>query len=178
MAAAEELEADVRVFGRFWLDNRGRLAPQGEGAFGDAVVLSAMTAAMRPDLTLDYVPGAELAGLGMNDLLLVDTAQVAGEPGGLEAFLGATLAGLRPGVLIRFSGIVADEELAGAPEPQQAWNRALRGFLWDNGDYEAVFFNRMFARELGDLIESTLPRFLEDPGSGLWLRKLAPAAAR
>jgi hypothetical protein len=37
-----------------------------------------------------------------------------------------------------------------------------------------VFFNRMFRRELAELVEATLPRFLDEPGAGLWLRKLGP----
>jgi hypothetical protein len=173
-AQIDELEADVRVFARFWMDNRDRLEPDGDEAYGDAVVLSAMTAAMRPDAVVAYEADADLGALGLNDLLLVDTPRVAGPEGDLSGLLSGGLPTLNPGVLIRFTGVAADDELASAPAPNQAWNRALRGFLRDNPDYEVVFCNRMFRRELADLVEATLPRFLDEPGSGLWLRKLGP----
>ncbi len=173
-AEIDELEADIRVFARFWMENRDRLAPDSDEAYGDAVVLAAMRAAMRPDAVVAYGEGADLAALGLNDILLIDTPRAAGPESDLGEVLSGVLPALRPGVLIRFTGVAADDELASAPAPNRAWNRALRGFLRDNGDYEVVFCNRMFRRELAELVEATLPRFLDEPGSGLWLRKLAP----
>src|SRR5688572_10855767 len=146
----DELEADVRVFARFWMENRDRLAPDGDEAYGDAVVLAAMKGAMRSDSVMDYADGADVGGLGLNDLLLVDTPRVAGPEGDLGEVLSGALPALGPGVLIRFTGVAADDELASAPAPNRAWNRALRGFLRDNGDYEVVFCNRMFRRELAE----------------------------
>src|SRR5688572_19326415 len=143
-----ELEADVRVFARFWMENLEGLSPDGDEAYGDAVVLNAMKAAMRPDAVVAYGDGADLGALGLNDMLLVDTPRAAGPEGDLGEVLSGALPALGPGVLIRFTGVAADDELAGAPAPNRAWNRALRGFLRDNGDYEVVFCNRMFRREL------------------------------
>lgn len=172
-----ELEADVRVFARFWMEHQERLAaagPEDGVAFGDAVLLAAMTAAVRPDAIVQVdEPGADLTSLGLNDILLFDTPRLAGA-GELDEAL-AKLPALRPGVLVRLTGVVTDEELAAAPAPNQAWNRAVRAAVAGDPDYEVVFFNRLFRQELAPLIEATLPRFLDEPGAGLWLRKLGAA---
>ena len=170
----DELEADVRVFARFWMENQERLLPEGDEPYGDAVVLAAMKAAIRPDAIVDYGEAADLGALGLNDMLLVDTPRAAEPEGDIDEVLSGVLPALAPGVLIRFTGVTADDETGAPPAPDRAWNRALRRFLRDNGDYEVVFANRMFRVEMAELVEGTLPRFLDEPGSGLWLRKLAP----
>lgn len=178
-----EIEADLRVFAKFWVENRdwltGQPAPPDvvaqvqDAAFGDAAVLGAVAGAMLPGRVVDLRrPDFDVDGLGMNDLLLVETPEVSQTGHDINFVLFGVLPMLRPGVLIRFSEVYGSDELGGAAAPVRAWNGALRRFLGDNRDYEVVFFNRMFRSEYAELIEATLPRFLTDPGSGLWLRKL------
>ena len=53
------------------------------------------------------------------------------------------------------------------------WNEAymLRTFLMDNPNFEIVMFNNFILRCEPDVVKRDFPRFAEQPGASLWLRR-------
>jgi hypothetical protein len=86
------------------------------------------------------------------------------------------LPSLKPGVIIHFHDMHYPFEYPNAWifESNFSWNEvyALRAFLMHNEDYQIEFFNSYFRQRFGEVIRATYPRFLENPGGSLWLKKV------
>ena len=57
----------------------------------------------------------------------------------------------------------------------RAWNEnyVLKAFLQYNRDFEILCFNSYLATHHRERVEQQLPRFTENSGGSLWLRKVA-----
>lgn len=58
-------------------------------------------------------------------------------------------------------------------EENRSWNElyAIRAFLTNNKHWNILFFNDYFAKLERNLIETTFPLFLRNPGGALWLER-------
>jgi hypothetical protein len=111
-----------------------------------------------------------------NDILFIDSTHVLKTGSDVHYELFSILPALRPGVLIHFHDIQYPFEYPDAWLNQNfSWNEiyALRAFLMYNSQFEIIFFNGMFAYRHMDLVSSTCPMFLNNPGGSIWLKKLS-----
>ncbi|MFC3078550.1 class I SAM-dependent methyltransferase [Phenylobacterium terrae] len=141
-----------------------------------------LTEADRARCTLLEVPvqatGPELyEALGPGDVLFIDSTHVSKAGSDVNFELFEILPRLKPGVVVHVHDIFYPFEY---PEDwifrqRRSWNEAyaLRAFLAFNSAFEILFFNDYFGRHHADHARATLPRFLDNPGGGLWLRKTA-----
>jgi hypothetical protein len=122
----------------------------------------------------------EIASLGTNDLLFIDSSHVLKAGSDVHFELTELLPRLRPGVLVHFHDAFSNFEY---PEPwvakqNRGWNElyALHAFLLFNSAFHIEYFNHHLARKYPDEIRSMLPscadRILLNPGGGLWLRRI------
>jgi predicted O-methyltransferase YrrM len=113
--------------------------------------------------------------LSENDILFVDSSHVVKIGSDVKDILFRILPALKPGVLIHFHDIFWPFEypkeylLKGA-----AFNEAyfLRSFLQFNEAFEIMLFNSYLATHHGDALQK-MPLFSKNPGSSVWLRKVA-----
>jgi predicted O-methyltransferase YrrM len=115
--------------------------------------------------------------LEAGDVLFIDSTHVSKAGSDVNFELFEILPRLKPGVIVHVHDIFYPFEY---PEDwifrqRRSWNEAytLRAFLSFNPAFEILFFNDYFGRHHADHARRTLPRFLENPGGGLWLRKTA-----
>jgi predicted O-methyltransferase YrrM len=120
--------------------------------------------------------GPELFGaLEAGDILFIDSTHVSKAGSDVNFELFEILPRLKPGVIVHFHDIFYPFEY---PDPwifqaRRSWNEIyiLRAFLMFNPAFEVLFFNDYFGRRHAEHARRTLPRFLENAGGGLWLRK-------
>ncbi|MET0293953.1 MAG: class I SAM-dependent methyltransferase [Phenylobacterium sp.] len=117
------------------------------------------------------------AALEAGDLLFIDSTHVSKTGSDVNFELFEILPRLKPGVIIHFHDIFwpfeyPDEWIF---KSRRSWNELyiLRAFLMDNPRFEIMFFNDYFGRRHADHARATVPRFMDNPGGGLWLRKRA-----
>lgn len=115
--------------------------------------------------------------LGPGDILFIDSTHVSKAGSDVNFELFEILPRLKPGVVVHVHDVFYPFEY---PEDwlfnqRRSWNEAylLRAFLTFNSAFEVLFFNDYFGRHHADHVRATLPRFLDNPGGGLWLRKTA-----
>jgi hypothetical protein len=112
-------------------------------------------------------------GLKANDILFVDSTHVSKIDSDVNHILFAILPSLASGVYIHIHDIMFPFEYPKEWICQgRAWNEAyiVRAFLQFNGAFEIVFFNSYLGQLRAELFES-VPLFLRNPGTSLWLRK-------
>lgn len=143
---------------------------------------SLLTKADRGRCTLHEVPvqatSPELyETLEVGDLLFIDSTHVSKTGSDVNFELFEILPRLKPGVIVHFHDIFYPFEY---PDPwifeaRRSWNELyiLRAFLMYNPAFAVLFFNDYFGRRHAEHARAGLPRFLENPGGGLWLRKTA-----
>jgi Methyltransferase domain/Domain of unknown function (DUF4214) len=126
------------------------------------------------------VPLALFATLGEDDILLIDSTHVMKTGSDVHYELFKILPSLKPGVCIHFHDIHYPFEYPNEWifDSNLSWNEiyAIRAFLMHNHDYAIEFFTNYFALAFPDVIRSTYPRFLQNGGGSLWLKKLGPSA--
>jgi predicted O-methyltransferase YrrM len=111
--------------------------------------------------------------LHANDVLFIDSTHVSKVDSDVNHIMFDILPSLESGVYIHIHDIMFPFEY-----PKEwvyegrAWNEAyiVRAFLQFNGEFEIVFFNSYLGQFRTDLFES-IPLFLRNPGTSLWLRK-------
>lgn len=115
--------------------------------------------------------------LEAGDILFIDSTHVSKAGSDVNFELFEILPRLKPGVIVHFHDIFYPFEY---PDPwifeaRRSWNEIyiLRAFLMFNPAFEILFFNDYFGRRHAEHARRTLPRFLENAGGGLWLRKTA-----
>jgi hypothetical protein len=117
-------------------------------------------------------------GLDAGDILFVDSTHVAktGSDVCFEWF--EIFPRLKPGVLIHVHDVFYPFEYPRlwVVDEGRSWNEIymLRALLMYSDAFAIVFFNDYFARKERDLIAETAPAFLNNTGSGFWMRRIAP----
>ena len=138
--------------------------------------LSRQTLIRKP---VQEVPLDVFASLGENDVLFIDSSHVVKVGSDVQHLMFQVLPALRPGVLIHFHDILWPFEYCAAyVRWGRAWNEAyvLRALLQGSRDYEILYFNDyMQARHAPELL-AKMPRCLDRPGAGMWLRKVGPGS--
>jgi predicted O-methyltransferase YrrM len=121
------------------------------------------------------VPLNTFDALEAGDVLFLDTTHVAKTGSDVNHEFFQIMPRLASGVIIHLHDIFADLEY---PEDwifqeNRSWNEQylLRAFLMCNRDFEILYFNDLFARERGALVEARCPALLTKPGGGFWMRK-------
>ena len=125
---------------------------------------------------LQNVPLALFQQLDADDILFVDSTHVAKIGSDVNFILFDILPLLKPGVLIHFHDVIwpfeysLDWILEG-----KAWNEAymLRAFLQYNSHFQIVLFNSFAGYAFKPFMEANMPKFLENSGGSLWIRKIA-----
>ncbi len=123
---------------------------------------------------LQNVPLTLFDELEKQDILFIDSTHVAKVGSDVAFLLLRVLPRLKPGVIIHIHDIFYPNSY-----PIQwirdgwAWNESLflRAFLVGNRDYKIIAFNSFAGFSFPELFEKPLPRFLEDTGGSIWLRK-------
>jgi Methyltransferase domain len=111
--------------------------------------------------------------LHANDILFVDSTHVSKVDSDVNHILFEILPALESGVYIHIHDI-----MYGFEYPKEwiyegrYWNEAysVRAFLQFNGAFEIVFFNSYLGQFRSEVFAS-MPLFLRNPGTSLWLRK-------
>lgn len=116
------------------------------------------------------------ADLAANDLLFIDSTHIMKTDSDVCHELFAILPKLKSGVLIHFHDIFWPFEYGNewVLKENRSWNEiyGMRAFLMYNDAFEILFFNDYFRRFNHSLIAATYPKFLQNTGGSLWLRKL------
>lgn len=144
---------------------RSLLEPGDEGRF---------TAIDRP---VQSVPLETFDRLRQDDMLIIDSTHVLKTGSDVCFELFEVLPRLRPGVLVHIHDMFFPFEYpeSWVVDEGRSWNElyAVRAFLQFNPSFEIVFFNDFMRTVAHDAIAATVPNFLVDPGSAMWLRKTA-----
>jgi len=123
---------------------------------------------------LQATPLTIFSELDSNDILFIDSSHVSKIGSDVNYIFFEILPALRPGVVVHFHDVFWPFEY-----PQEwvmdggALNEAylLRAFLQYNHVFEILLFNSYLGYKFGPLLEKLMPRFLNDTGGSLWLRK-------
>jgi hypothetical protein len=125
----------------------------------------------------DYVqevPLGVFASLEAGDILFVDSSHISKADSDLNHILFYILPILDSGVYVHFYSIYYPFEYPqGAVLQGACFNEAymLRAFLSQNRDYAIELFSSYLTVERRDLLVKRMPRFAENEGVSLWLRK-------
>ncbi len=124
---------------------------------------------------------ARFRSLQANDILFIDSTHVLKTGSDVHYEFLEILPALRPGVLIHVHDIFWPFEYpkAWVIDENRSWNElyALRAFLMYNKNFRVEFFNDYFSKAHRELVEQGCPALLQNPGGGIWLRKLGPDEA-
>lgn len=111
-----------------------------------------------------------------NDILFLDTTHVMKTGSDVNHELFQVLPILKPGVIIHFHDVFDGFEYPDTwiYRDNRSWNEiyALRAFLMHNQSYEILLMNHVIAKNLPAGIQADFPGFKNNPGGGLYLRKL------
>ena len=122
------------------------------------------------------VPLEDFAALEANDVLFIDSSHVVKIGSDVRHLVWEVLPRLRAGVVVHFHDIMWPFEY-----PQEwvlggnGWNEAyfLRTFLQYNEVFQIEYFNSYVAMVHERELRERMPLCLQNPGGGLWLRKMA-----
>ncbi|MCC6736261.1 MAG: class I SAM-dependent methyltransferase [Bauldia sp.] len=123
------------------------------------------------------VPLDLFAGLSVGDVLFIDSTHVLKTGSDVHYELFSILPALKPGVIVHFHDMHYPFEYPDRWifDLQYSWNEvyAVRAFLMYNNRFRVTFMNGLFQLHGQDLLPETLPRFNQNPGASLWLKKVA-----
>ena len=112
--------------------------------------------------------------LESGDVLFIDTSHVSKIGSDVNHILFQILPLLQAGVHVHIHDIWYPFEY---PRDWLSrgmfWNEAymLRAFLMNNQNYEIVMFNNYVLKSMPEVVQKSFPRFVEQPGASLWLRR-------
>ncbi|MGC3996936.1 MAG: class I SAM-dependent methyltransferase [Anaeromyxobacter sp.] len=121
------------------------------------------------------VPLAPFQALEAGDVLFIDSSHVSKIGSDVNHLFFRVLPALAPGVLVHVHDIFFPFEY-----PEQwvlsggcAWNEAylLRAFLQFNPAFEVLFWGHFLWTFHAERLSAELPRFADNPGASLWLRR-------
>ena len=117
--------------------------------------------------------------LEADDVLFIDSTHVVRPGSDVVRIVLDLLPEVAPGVIVHIHDMFWPFEL---PRPWveegRLWAECylVRAFLTNNPDWEILLFNDYLGRTERELLEEKLPRFLENTGGSLWLRRVASRA--
>jgi predicted O-methyltransferase YrrM len=124
--------------------------------------------------TLQGMPLDMFAALEPNDILFIDSTHVLKTGSDVHYELFYILPVLKPGVVIhihdcRFPLEYSDIQIF---KKNYSWNEAygVRALLMYSERFKVFFSGSLFAQERAELVRSTIPDFMRNPGSALWLK--------
>jgi len=123
------------------------------------------------------VPVETFTSLGENDLLFIDSSHVVKVGSDVHHLLFEVLPAVKPGVIIHFHDIHWPMQYPESWVMQgRAYNETyfLRMLLRDNPQYRVEYFNTYMTSCHREALAEKMPLCLQEPGGGLWLRKVAP----
>jgi predicted O-methyltransferase YrrM len=127
--------------------------------------------------TVDQVDLIELAQLGCNDVLFIDSSHIAMPGSDVDRLINDVLPRLQPGVLVHFHDIFLPQ----AYPAEWAWRgyneQLLVAALLAGGAYDPLFSSAYVAHHMAEAVASScvaeLPLAEGAHESSLWLRKVA-----
>ena len=123
---------------------------------------------------VQQVAAQVFSSLESNDVLFIDSSHVAKVGSDVNYLFFKILPLLKPGVLIHIHDIMWPFEypLEWIMEGR-SWNEAyiLRAFLQYNEAFDILLFNSYLGHTHRKVLTERMPRFLENTGGSLWLRK-------
>lgn len=128
---------------------------------------------LKPQCIQD-VPLEVFAELEAGDVLFIDTSHASKIGSDVNHIFFHILPLLKKGVYVHFHDIWYPFEY---PKDWlyrgMFWNEAylLKAFLMYNPNFEIVMFNNYALRCLAEQVRSDFPRFLDEPGGSIWLRR-------
>jgi len=115
--------------------------------------------------------------LEAGDILFIDSTHVLKTGSDVHYEFLEILPVLQPGVLIHVHDIFWPFEYpkSWVVDENRSWNElyALRAFLMYNPTFRVEFFNDFFVRKHSAMVQHDCPAMLQNPGGGIWLRKLS-----
>jgi hypothetical protein len=120
-------------------------------------------------------PPSTFDDLSAGDILFIDSTHIVKTGSDVCCELFEILPRLPAGVLVHFHDIFWPFEYGEdwVLNENRSWNEiyALRAFLTYNSQFEIIFFNDFFRQFRRDLIAQTYPKFLNNTGGAIWLRR-------
>jgi predicted O-methyltransferase YrrM len=117
--------------------------------------------------------------LEAGDMLFIDSTHIAKTGSDVVHEIIEILPRLKPGVLIHFHDIFYPFEYPAKwiVEGSRSWNEMymLRAYLQDNPSYRIVMFNNYYVKMRQSESAYRRERFVQNPGGGIWLERLAKA---
>lgn len=114
------------------------------------------------------------SSLQRDDVLFIDSSHVAKIGSDVNYLFFEILPRLQPGVLVHIHDVMWPFEypLEWIVEGR-SWNEAyiLRAFLQYNEAFDILLFNSYLGHTFGNILNERMPKFLENTGGSLWLRK-------
>jgi len=120
------------------------------------------------------VPLDTFATLGAGDVLFVDSSHVVKAGSDVHHLFTRVLPALAPGVVVHVHDVFWPfEYLRHWIAEGRAWNEAylLHAFLLYNDTFEILLWNHWLAMAHPEVVASSLPAMVENPGGALWMRK-------
>lgn len=117
--------------------------------------------------------------LEAGDMLFIDSTHIVKTGSDVVHEIIDILPRLKPGVLVHFHDIFYPFEYPAnwIIESSRSWNEMymLRAYLQDNPSYRIVMFNNYYVKMRLSESAYRRERFLQNPGGGIWLERLAKA---
>jgi predicted O-methyltransferase YrrM len=137
--------------------------------------LKSMNLIERP---VQEVPESIVDTLGKNDILFIDSTHVMKTGSDVHYEFFHLLPRLAPGVIVHVHDIGFPFEYPDAWifDSNYSWNEAyaLRAFLMFNNEFRVFFWSSLFACSHGASIRDEYPDFLRNPGTSIWIERIAP----
>ena len=122
---------------------------------------------------VQQMPLDMFAALEPNDILFIDSTHVMKTGSDVHYEIFYILPVLKPGVVVHFHDCRFPLEYSDTQifEKNYSWNEAyaVRALLMYSTRFKVFFSGSVFAREREALVRETIPDFLRNPGSALWL---------
>jgi len=118
---------------------------------------------------------SRFAELGSGDILFIGSTHVLKSGSDVHYELFEILPSLQPGVAVHFHDLPYPFEypLQWVFEENYSWNEAyaVRAFLMYNNDFSPFYSNSFIAMRDRALLDEFYPKFPDNPGTSLWIRK-------
>lgn len=113
--------------------------------------------------------------LNAGDILFIDSTHVSKVGSDVNQIFFSILPALKKGVIIHIHDVFYPFEYPIEwVKETRAWNEdyLLRAFLYNNKDYEILFFNHFMNTHHKDTLKKSMPLTIKNPGGSLWLKKV------
>jgi len=115
-------------------------------------------------------PLTRFSELDSNDVLFIDATHIYKEGNDVDFLIYKVLPNLKPGVIIHFHDIFWP---LWKSSKHLEWNEGniIKEFLEKNENFKILLFNDFLGKNYSSVIREIVPRFVENSGGSLWLRK-------